>query len=94
MSTRWRIRADMRNPRYDLPDWVGKTSYRCNYSPDRESYLPYQGWSIDLHTKFSEVPLSHGDFLSSLSFLSSILPSPQNMRLSHPYLSLHAMITS
>jgi len=25
----WRIRADMRDQGYDLPDWVGKTSYRC-----------------------------------------------------------------
>jgi len=25
----WRIRADMTNQGYDLPDWVGKTSYRC-----------------------------------------------------------------
>jgi len=22
----WRIRADLRNQEYDLPDWVGKTS--------------------------------------------------------------------
>jgi hypothetical protein len=31
---------------------------------------------------------------SSLSFLSSILPSPQNIKLGHPTLSLHAMIKS
>jgi len=24
-----RIRADMRNQGYDMPDWVGKTSYQC-----------------------------------------------------------------
>jgi hypothetical protein len=34
----------MRNQEYDLPDWVGKTSSRCNYTPDRDSYLLYQGW--------------------------------------------------
>ena len=38
------VRADMRNQGCDLPDWVGKTSYRCNYPPDRDSYLPYRGW--------------------------------------------------
>jgi hypothetical protein len=32
----------MRNQGYDLPDWVGKTSYRCYYPPDRDSYLLYQ----------------------------------------------------
>ena len=32
--------------------------------------------------------------LSSLSFLSSILPSPKNTKLSHPLQSLHAMIKS
>jgi len=31
MRTMWRIQADMRNQGYDLPDWVGKTSYRCYY---------------------------------------------------------------
>jgi len=45
-----------------LPDWVGKTSYRCYYTPDRDSYLPYWGWSIDSHKKFSQVPVSHDDF--------------------------------
>jgi len=71
MRTMWRIQADMRNQGYDLPDWVGKTSYRCYYRPDQDSYLLYQGWSIDSHTKFFQVPVSHDDFphlLSSLSF--------------------------
>ena len=27
MRKMWRIRADMRNQRFELPDWVGKTSY-------------------------------------------------------------------
>jgi hypothetical protein len=36
MRMMWRISADMTNPGYDLPDWVGKTSYRCNYMPDRD----------------------------------------------------------
>jgi len=53
MRTIWRIRAEMKNPGYDLADWVGKASYRCNYAPDRDSCLPYRGWSIDSHMKFS-----------------------------------------
>jgi len=44
MRTMWRIRVDMRNQGYDLPDWVGKTSYRGYYTPDRDSYLLYRGW--------------------------------------------------
>ena len=39
MRTMWRIRADMRNQGYDLPDWVGKTSYWCYYVLDRDLYL-------------------------------------------------------
>jgi hypothetical protein len=77
IKTIWRIQADMRKPEYGMPDWVGKTLYGCNYMPDWDSYLLYQGWEIDSHTKFSYVPVSHNDFphlLSSLSFLSSSLP--------------------
>jgi len=44
MRTMWRIRADMRNQGYDLPDSVGKTLYRCYYMPDRDTYLPFRGW--------------------------------------------------
>jgi len=97
MRTMWMIRADMWNHGYELPDWVGKTAYRCNYTPDRNSYLLYWGWYIDLHTKFLAVSVSHHDFphlLSSLSFLSSTLPSPKNTKLSHRSLSLHAMMKS
>jgi len=43
----------MRNQGYDLPDWVGKTLYRFDYTPDRDSYLLNWGLSIDSHTKFS-----------------------------------------
>jgi len=81
MRTMWRIRADIRNPGDDLPDWVGMSSYLCNYTPNRDCYLPYPGLSIDLHTEFSQVPVPNDDFprtLSSLSFLSSIIPSPKN----------------
>ena len=28
---------------YDLPDWVEKTTYQGNYTPDWDSYLPYRG---------------------------------------------------
>jgi len=37
MRTMWRIQGDMGNQGYDLPDWVGKTSYQSNYTPDRDS---------------------------------------------------------
>jgi len=40
----WRIQAAMRNQEYDLSDWVRKTSYRCYYPLDRDSYLHYRGW--------------------------------------------------
>jgi len=43
MVTIWRIRADMRNQGYNMPGWVGKTSYQCNSTPDRDLYLPYRG---------------------------------------------------
>jgi hypothetical protein len=43
MRTMWRIQADMRN-KYELPDCIGKASYRCYYTPDPDSYQPYQGW--------------------------------------------------
>jgi len=36
-----------------LPDQFGRTSYWCNYTADWDSYLPYKGWYIDSHTKFS-----------------------------------------
>jgi hypothetical protein len=44
MRTLWSIRADMRNLGYDLPDWVGNTSYQCTNMPDQELYLLYRGW--------------------------------------------------
>jgi len=43
----------MRNHGYDLPDMVWKTSYGCNYTLDRNSYLQYQGWLLESDTKFS-----------------------------------------
>jgi hypothetical protein len=58
----------MTNQEYDLPDLVEKTSYRCYYLHDRDSYLPYLGWSIDLHTKFSK-----SQFLMMISPISSDL---------------------
>jgi len=39
----WRIRPDIRKQGYDLPHWVGKTSYQCNFKPDGDLYLPYWG---------------------------------------------------
>jgi hypothetical protein len=59
----------MANQEYDLPDWVWKTSYRCYYTPDGDSYLAYQRWSTDSHTKFSE-----SYFLMMISLISSDLP--------------------
>jgi hypothetical protein len=29
---------------YKIPDSVGMTSYRCDYTPDWDSYLLYRGW--------------------------------------------------
>ena len=48
-----RIQVDMGNQRNNVPDWVGKMTYRCNYMPDRDSYLPYRGRLFDSHMKFS-----------------------------------------
>jgi hypothetical protein len=48
-----RIQVAMRNPGYDLPDWVRMLSYWFYYTPDQDSCLPYREWSIDSHTKFS-----------------------------------------
>ena len=87
----------MRNQRYNLLNWVGKNSYVVYYTPDQDSYLPYRGREIDFHKNLSQVPVSNDIFprlLSSLSFLSSTLPSPKNTKLSHPSLYLHAMIKS
>jgi hypothetical protein len=36
MRTMCRIHADMRNQGYDLPDWVGNTSYQYNYTLDQD----------------------------------------------------------
>jgi hypothetical protein len=36
--------TSMRNQEYDMPDLVGKPSYRCDYTPDRDSYLLYWRW--------------------------------------------------
>jgi len=92
MGTIWRKRVDMRNQGYQMPNCVKKSTYRCSYLPDREWDLPYWEWSIDLDTKFSYVPVSHNDFphiLASLSFSSSNLPSPKNMKwVIHVYLSM------
>jgi len=44
ISTMWRIRADMGNQGYDLPDWDGKTLHRCSETPDRDLYQLYPGW--------------------------------------------------
>ena len=55
MRTTWRIRLDMRNGGYNFPDWVRKTSYQCNYTPDRDFNLSYWGWQIESHTKFSKL---------------------------------------
>ena len=37
LGTMWRIQADIRNQGYDLPDWVGETSYQCGSMPDWDS---------------------------------------------------------
>jgi len=95
MRAIWRIWPAMRNPEFDLRVWVQMTSCQCNYPPDRDSYQQYWGWSIALHTKSSEVPVCHHKFLLllwCLTFLCSTLPSPKNMKCSHPSVTLHAII--
>ena len=44
----------MRYEEFDLPDCVLKTSYGWYLPPDRDSYMPYRGLSIDLYTKSSK----------------------------------------
>ena len=48
-----RIQEDMRNQGCDLPDCVGKASYRCYYTPEQNSSLTYRRWYIDLVIEFS-----------------------------------------
>jgi hypothetical protein len=93
----WMIQAYAKSQEYDLPDWIQKTSYQCDYPPERNLYLLDQRCSIELHTKFYWVPVSHVNFpnlLWSLSFLYSTLPSLKNPKLRHPSLSLYATIMS
>jgi hypothetical protein len=71
------IQVDTRNLGYNLPDWVGNTSYWYNYTLDWDSYLPYLGSYIDLHTKFSK-----SQFLMMISPISSH-PSPSRPELYH-----------
>jgi len=74
----WRIRAAMRHQEYDLPDRVSKTSYRCYYPPDRDSYQPCWGLSTDLHPTFSKS-----------QFLMMISPISSDLSLSHAQLYHH-----
>ena len=78
MRTMRRIRADMRNRGYDLPDWVPKTSYRCNYTPDRDSYLLYGDGQLTCTQ----------DSLKS-QFLIMISPAPSHLSLSCPQFYHH-----
>jgi hypothetical protein len=61
----------MRNQRYYFPNWARKTSYQWYSLPDLNLYLAYQECYIELHTKFSYVPVSHDDFSHLLSSLSA-----------------------
>jgi hypothetical protein len=36
--------TSMRIPEYHLPDCDGMTSYRCNDTPNQDSYLLFRGW--------------------------------------------------
>jgi hypothetical protein len=95
MKSRWRISADMSFHGLYLPGWIGKTLFQCNYMQDQVSHLPYPRWYIDLHTQFHLLSISHGDFphiISARSFFSSTLTLPENMKLSHCSVSLHAII--
>jgi hypothetical protein len=49
----------MKNQGYDLPDRVGKTTYRCNYKLHWNLYLPYRGCisnNPSLHLQHLGVP--------------------------------------
>jgi len=58
----------MKNQGHNLPDWVGKTLYWCNYMPERDWYLPHWEWYRDSHKKFSK-----SQFLMMICTISSLV---------------------
>ena len=79
---------------FSIPDMAGRSSdWACN-NTDTWFSIPNEA----SHTPDSSHPLASSALFSSsspsLSFSSSTLPSLHNTKLSHPTLSLHAMIMS
>ena len=75
---------------FDIPDTAGTTPDPAGKNTDTRSSKPNQA---------SRTPDISYLLISSISFPSSSpislsLPTLQNTKLSHPYLSLHAMIMS
>jgi hypothetical protein len=66
---RW-IRAHMRNPGFNILDWVGNSSLQWTDTADRNSMLLYWRWFLDVDRKFSDVPFSQDDFPHLFSLLS------------------------
>jgi len=78
--------------------WLGLEDLVSVLVPTRLGLEPAISAMVNwLAHQILSVPVSHDDFphlLWSLSFLCSTLPSPKNTKLSHPSLSLHAIIMS
>jgi len=78
--------------------WSGLEDLVSVFLPARSGLIPAVSGMVNwLAHQILKVPVSHYDFphlLWSLSFLCSTLPSPKNTKLSHPSLSLHAIIMS
>jgi len=78
--------------------WVGLEDLVLVLLPAGSRLVPAVSGKVNwLAHEIVQVPVSHDDFphlLWSLSFLCTTLPSPKNTKLSHPSLSLHAIIMS
>ena len=68
----------MRNPGYNIPDWVGKISYQCNQTPDRDSYVLYRD---------GKLPRTQRSIQSQ--FLMMISPISSHLSLSRPQVYHH-----
>jgi len=83
----------MRSQGYDLPDWVEKKLYRCFIRRIGSSTFRIRNGQLT-RTQNS----LKSQFLMMISRISShlsrSLPSPKNTKVSHPSLSLHAIIMS
>jgi len=78
------------------PAWVGLETRISLILPPRLGVIPAMSGIVNwLAHEILHIPVSDIDIpspLSSISFSSSTLPSPTNLKVSHPCLSLHTMI--